>query len=54
MDGETKELWYRLCQQATIEQDSAKLLKLIQEINRLLEEKEQRLNRWSAHTSTNS
>jgi len=43
MDGEKKELWYRLCQQAAVEQDSAKLLELIREINRLLEEKEHRI-----------
>lgn len=54
MDGERKELWYRLCSQATVEQDSAKLLKLIQEINCLLEEKEQRLKPKSAGISTNS
>jgi hypothetical protein len=54
MDGERKELWCRLCQQAAVEQDSAKLLRLIQEINRLLEEKEKRLKYKSAHISTNS
>lgn len=43
MDGEKKERWLRLCEQAVTEQDPAKLLQLVQEINRLLEEKEQRL-----------
>ena len=54
MDGEKKELWYSLCQQAVVEQDSAKLLQLIQEINRLLEQKEQRLKQKSVPAPTNS
>jgi len=44
MKGETKELWYQLCEQAAGEQDSAKLLELVKQINQLLEEKYQRLN----------
>jgi len=38
-----KERWLRLCEQAAIEQDSTKLLELVKEINRLLAEKEARL-----------
>lgn len=38
-----KEKWMELCQQAATEQDADKLLKLITEINRLLDEKENRL-----------
>ncbi len=34
-----------LCAQAAIEQDPDRLLMLVREINRLLEEKEQRLKR---------
>ena len=34
-----------LCEQATIEQDADKLLALVSEINRLLKEKENRLQR---------
>jgi hypothetical protein len=34
-----------LCQQASVEQDPEKPLELIQEINRLLDEKEERLRR---------
>jgi hypothetical protein len=34
-----------LCQQASVEQDSEKLMVLIEEITRLLEEKEDRLKR---------
>ena len=54
MDGETRELWLRLCEQAAVAQDSAKLLQLVQEINRLLEEKEQRLKRKAVRDSTDS
>jgi hypothetical protein len=32
-----------LCQQASVEQDPEKLMGLVKEINRLLEEKEERL-----------
>lgn len=45
MDREKKERWYQLCEQAVVEEDSARLLQLVQEINRLLEEKELRLRR---------
>lgn len=38
-----KEQWLRLCELAAREQDPAKLLRLVEEINRLLQEKEQRL-----------
>lgn len=43
MEGPTKERWYQLCELATKEQDPDKLVALVEEINRLLEEKEQRL-----------
>jgi len=38
MDDEPTERWKELCAQASKEQDSEKLLKLVQEINRLLEQ----------------
>jgi hypothetical protein len=38
-----KERWMELCAQAASEQDPDKLLYLVQEINRLLEQKEARL-----------
>jgi len=41
MEGQLKERWMQLCEQAAVEQDTYKLMLLIQEINRLLEEKEQ-------------
>jgi hypothetical protein len=47
MKGERKEQWMRLCEQAATEQDPDKLMELVREINRLLEEKEQRLKRES-------
>ena len=40
-----KERWIRLCEQAAVEQDPARLLELILEIDSLLAEKEQRLKR---------
>ena len=43
MKGETGEQWRVLCAKAAEEQDPNRLMKLITEINRLLEDKEQRL-----------
>lgn len=43
MQGEGRERWQLLCEQAAKEQDADKLFALTQEINRLLEEKESRL-----------
>jgi hypothetical protein len=45
MDGETGELWRKFCEQAATEEDAEKLFELAQEINRLLEEKEVRLQK---------
>lgn len=39
-----KERWLELCEQAAVEQDSKKLIELTQEINRLLSEKQDRLD----------
>jgi len=44
MEGAVKERWIELCEQITKEQDSQKFLVLVEELNRLLDEKEQRLN----------
>jgi len=38
-----KERWQELCELAAVEQDSEKLLVLVQEINRLLDDKRNRL-----------
>jgi len=43
MIGKNKERWQELCEQAEIEQNPDKLIALIREINRLLEEKQSRL-----------
>ena len=43
MDGEIKERWQKLCEQAAVEQDPETLLELTKEINALLDAKEQRL-----------
>jgi hypothetical protein len=42
---EKKERWMELCELAAVEQDSQKLLALTQEINRLLAEKQERVDR---------
>ena len=43
MQGARRERWQALCEQAANEQDSQKLAVLIEEINRLLHEKDARL-----------
>ena len=43
MKGERGEQWMRLCDLAATEQDHEKFMKLIEEIHRLLVEKEERL-----------
>jgi hypothetical protein len=42
--GKTKQHWMALCEQAAVEQDSEKLLELIHEIDRMPDDKEQRLS----------
>ena len=44
MQNEVKERWLELCEQAANEQNVKKLLVLVKEINRLLEEKHKRLD----------
>jgi hypothetical protein len=51
MKNETKERWQELCDQAANEQDPTKILTLVVEINRLLEEKQRRLETKS-HTGS--
>jgi hypothetical protein len=43
MQGKAKERWIELCEQAAVEHDANKLLKLIQEIDKLLREKQERI-----------
>ena len=52
MQGEKAEQWRVLCEMAAVEKDPQKLLELSQEINRLLEENEQRLNHQHANTQS--
>jgi hypothetical protein len=40
--------WMELCQQASVEQDPEKLMELVREITRLLDEKETRLRQAHA------
>jgi hypothetical protein len=44
MTDQSKERWYQLCTLAAIENDPAKLLELVTEVNRLLMEKEHLLS----------
>ena len=48
MNGETKERWEVLCEQAAGEQNPAKLLELITEINQIFDEKQKYLNRTAS------
>lgn len=43
MRGETEKRWRELCEQAVAEQDPEKIMKLIGEVNQLLENGEERL-----------
>jgi hypothetical protein len=45
MQGEKKEHWMSLCEKAAQEQDPEKLMLLVREITRLLDEKQERLNK---------
>lgn len=45
MEGEKRERWLQLAEQAAEEKDPVILLKLVAEINQLLDEKEQRLTK---------
>ena len=48
MQGKNKERWQQLCEQASVEHDSEKLLGLVDEIIELLEDKQARLSREHA------
>ncbi len=43
MEEELKERWTELCEQAAVEQNSEMLMALIEQIDRMLEKKEERL-----------
>jgi hypothetical protein len=50
MNDETRGRFEELCEQAAKEQDSAKLLELATEINQILAEKQNRLNKANLKT----
>ncbi len=52
VQGENAERWRLLCERAATEQDPARLMELVREINRLLEEKEGRLHEQRAEKSS--
>ena len=52
MQGDKVELWRKLCEQAAVEQDPDRLIKLTEEITRLLDEKEARLEALRQSTSS--
>ena len=54
MDRDTKERWLILCEQAAVEQDPARLLALVTEINRLLDEKQQRVRQKNEYFSNHA
>jgi hypothetical protein len=47
MNEQTKERWLQLCEQAAVEQNPERLLKLVTEISRILDEKNQRVQQCS-------
>ena len=54
MQGEAKDRWMKLCEQAAIEQDSNKLIDLVRQINDLLSEKQRRIESRKPLSSTGS
>ena len=54
MQGETKERWKQLCEKAAQEQDSERLVKLVDEIVRLLHEKQDRLTKQKEQAAENA
>ena len=52
MVGDEKERWMELCELAAKEQDPAKLMALVAEINRILDSKEQRLKQVHSANKT--
>jgi hypothetical protein len=52
MQEQTIERWQQLCALAVEERDLDKVLEIVKEINRLLEEKEQRLKKARSYTNS--
>jgi hypothetical protein len=53
MQGETKERWKVLAEQASVEQDPKKLMELVKEIDEILAKKQDRLNHLPVNLETN-
>jgi hypothetical protein len=49
-----KPYWMELCQRASVEQDPKMLMELVEEINRLLDEKQERLGIISTDDKKNT
>jgi hypothetical protein len=49
MQGQEADIFRKLCEQATVEQDHDKLMKLIQQITRMLDRKEDRVRNSRVH-----
>jgi len=54
LQGETKERWWLLCEQAAVEQDPDRLLQLVREIDQLLNEKQERLKQKRSKSENES
>ena len=54
MQGQTEEQWLELCELARVEQHPERLMALINEITRLLEEKQARLSGRHDSSGTNT
>jgi hypothetical protein len=50
MQGQDKECWKVLAEQAAVEQDPEKLMVLVEEIDELLAKKQDRLNRLRSNS----
>lgn len=48
MQGKVKEDWIELCEKVAIEKDPGRMIELVRELNRMLDEKEERLQRERA------
>lgn len=51
MNGQARELWLELCEQAAVEQDPKRMLDLVKQINELLGQKERRLKAQQSSSS---
>ena len=53
MNDKMEERWFQLCEQASVEQDPDRLLKLVHEITHMLDEKNQRVQQGFDPKSSN-